>query len=78
MDISFRRKTHLINNINSNKTTIMGVCNGHYNLYVRFCERLGISPIPQDKCTIELVKATHLVLNSQYFVNKQQNNNETD
>ena len=48
----------------------MSVVRGHYNLYVRLCERLGLIPVSQDKCTIELVKATHLVLNSQYGVNK--------
>lgn len=47
----------------------MGVVSGHYNLYVRFCERLGLTPVSQDKCTIELIKATHLVLNSQYGIN---------
>lgn len=56
----------------------MAVCNRHYNLYVRFCERLGLIPVSQDKCTIELIKAVHLVLNSQYGVNKQSKNHETD
>lgn len=52
----------------------MGVVLGHYNLYVRFCERLGLIPVSQDKCTIELIKATHLVLNSQYGVDTKRHN----
>ena len=57
----------------------MSVCKRHYNLYVRLCERIGITPISQDKCTIELIKAVHLMVYSQYGINKQkQNNHETD
>ena len=53
----------------------MGVCNGHYTLYVRICERIGLNPVPQEKCTIQLIQATKLVVDSYYGTNIKPTNN---
>ena len=50
----------------------MGVTSGQYNLYIRICEKVGLQPIPQDKCTIELIQAIKLVSDSYYGTNINQ------
>lgn len=53
----------------------MGVVSEHYNLYVRFCERLSLQPVPQDKCTIQLIQAIKVVVDSYYGTNIKPTNN---
>ena len=54
----------------------MNVTLGHYKLYVRICERIGLQPVPQDKCTIQLIQAIKLVSDSYYGTNIKPTTNE--
>ena len=47
----------------------MSVTSGYYKPYVRICERIGLQPVPQDKCTIQLIQAIKLVSDSYYGTN---------
>ena len=67
--------TQLTNNINSNKIITISVTSGHYKLYVRICERIGLNPVPQEKCTIQLIQAIKLVADSYYGTNIKPTNN---
>ena len=35
-----------------------------YKLYVRFCERVGLRPVPRNKCTLQLIQAMKIVVDS--------------
>ena len=42
----------------------MDITFNDYKLYVRFCEKIGLRPVPRNKCTIQLIQALKIVTDS--------------
>ena len=42
----------------------MDITFNDYKIYVRFCERVGLQPVPRNKCTLRLIQAMKIVIDS--------------